>query len=181
MELYEDRTLQLDTIAQLHLRLLNRFFPIEETDRSSKYKAYLDSMTNVYPELLDRAYYHKLYDKSFIKTTKKFKYKTSNIALSGKEYASLIKELNESGFWTLPYVLDCTRQYDIADGSVFTFEANTQSKYQCVRVYGCPNNETPFTIVCQKIIHLAKLDREVDLIWKDAVDTGKDSVDTGNH
>jgi hypothetical protein len=169
--LYEDGTIQLDSIEQLHLRLLDRFFPIEEIDRKSKYRKYLDSMTNAFPALLDPGYYHKLYEKSFIKTTKKFKYKTSNVALSGKEYASLIKELNESGFWTLPYVLECAQQYDIADGDLFTFEANTQHKYQFVRVYGCPNNETRFTILCQKIIHLAKLDREVDLIWKESVDT----------
>jgi len=176
--LYEDRTDEMDTIEQLHLRLLQRFFPIEEIGKSSRHRKYLDSMTKVYPKLLDPAYYHELNQKSFWKKAKTFKYRISTIALSKRVYTSLIKELNASGFWTLPYVLECAEAADIADGFEFTFEANTETKYQFVRVHGCPNNETPFTMVCQKIVHLAKLDREVDLIWKESGNTEIDSLET---
>lgn len=167
--LYTDGTSQLNPVEQLHLRILNRHYPIDEMAQSEKFKNYYDSLVRANPNLLDPAYYHAIYEKSFVSTNKEFTFSTTSVPLSKQQCDTLLKEINISGFWTLPYFIECN--HAIADGFQFTLEANTENKYQVVTVNSCPNNVTKFAQVCQKIIKLANVDKTIDLIWQEKVDT----------
>jgi hypothetical protein len=59
---YED-TSHLTNIENFHLTLLKRRYPIDTIGKPPFAKHYLDSLIKLYPQLLDPAYYHKLYDK----------------------------------------------------------------------------------------------------------------------
>ena len=152
----------------------NKWYPIEKSDKSPQIKNFLDSLIKLYPQLLDENYYHRIYKKQFVLTGKHSTYETTKIPIPEDQYYSLINEINLSGFWSLPYLIDC--KATIADGEEFTLEANTKMKYQKVTVQTCPNNRSAFTIACQKLIRMAKLEKEVDLIWEEPESSTKNNA-----
>lgn len=159
--LYDDNTTNLSDIEKLHLRLLQKHFPIDTAGKPPLKKHYLDSLVKLYPELLNSAYYHKVYQKSFVRNSEAFNYSASTINLKKGQYKSIVEEINSSGFWSLPYQLEC-KKHDDADGYSFTLEVNTKLKYKIVSALSC-TEITKFTKVCQRIIDLAKMDKEVNL------------------
>ncbi len=167
--LYDNDTSHLLAIEKFHLNLLNYRFPIDTTGKSIYVKHYLDSLIKLYPQLLDPAYYHKLYDKTLVRNENKFNYAVTKITLVKQQYDSLIQQINSSGFWSMPYKIDC--KDSPSDGYGFTLEANTKKKYKVVTAGGCLGDTTKFTRACQRIIDIAKLDKEVNLVWDGKVDT----------
>ncbi|HMG67056.1 MAG TPA: hypothetical protein VK588_05185, partial [Chitinophagaceae bacterium] len=105
--IYEEDTTRLSAIENFHLRLLKYRYPIDTSGKNVYVKHYLDSLTKAYPELLDPAYYHKLYDKSFVQKFDKYKYFMKKIPLTDTQFMSLIEEVNQSGFWTMPNEIEC--------------------------------------------------------------------------
>lgn len=172
--LYEDDTTRLSAIENMHLRLLNRRFPIDTTGEKPWAQRYLDSMVKLYPQLLDPAYYHKIYDKSRISTGEKFIPEIAKFPLTKQQYISIVQEINASGFWAMPWRIECRET--MTDGYGFHLEANTKNKFQIVYVMGCPDDSTKFTKACQKIIETAKMDKKYNLIWSGEVAT-VDSID----
>jgi hypothetical protein len=105
----------------------------------------------------------KLYEKTIVRSTEKFTYSVTKVSLTKQQYYSLIQQINSSGFWTMPYRIECPDPG--MDGYVFTLEANTKEKYKIVSVEGCSDDTTKFTKACQKLIDLAKMDKEIQLTW----------------
>ncbi len=167
--LYGEDTSTLTRVEKFHLRLLRAKYPIDAEARKSLHRHYYDSLVDLYPELLDVNYYHKIYKKTIVYTGEKFTYPEDEIHLTKHQYRSLVRELNTSDFWTLPYKIDCPETP--MDGDSFIFEANTRSKYQVVYIIGCPDDTTRFTKACQKLINLAGMQKEIDLIWSGLIDT----------
>ena len=172
--LYREDTSRLTNIEKFHLNLLKRRFPIDTIGKNPFVKHHLDSLTKLYPQLLDPTYYHKLYDKTISRNSQKFTYPVTKINLAKQQYDSLVEQINSSGFWTMNYRIDC--QDPPMDGGCFTLEANTKKKYKIVSVGGCPDDTTKFTKACQKLIDFAKMNKEITLIWSGKTIT-VDSVD----
>ncbi|HEV3249853.1 MAG TPA: hypothetical protein VGZ71_02820 [Puia sp.] len=161
--IYNTDTSHLSETEKFHLRLLNHRFPIDSTNKRPILKHYLDSLVKLYPKLLDPAYYHKLYDKTIVRNTNKFIYPVTKISLTRQQFDSLILEINSSGFWEMPYKIECKEPP--FDGDGFTFEANTKKKYKIVGVGGCPDDTSKFTKACQTLIDIAKMNKEINLVW----------------
>ncbi len=153
---------QLTSLEKEHLEILKQYYPIEEMDKDSKFKKRTDSLAKVYPQLSDVKYYHRIYEKSFVRTEKKFTFETSRFRITTEKYDSLLNQLNESGFWTLPYFNEAKK--GMLDGFVFTLEANTHKKYKVVTVQTCANNVDKFTKFCQELINLTGLGKEINLV-----------------
>lgn len=172
--LYDKDTTRLSAIENIHLRILDRRFPIDTTGKKPWVKRYLDSMVKLYPQLLDPAYYHLLSDKSRISTGKKFTPEVTKFPITKQQYDSLVLVINTSGFWAMPWNIDC--ESGMADGYGFHLEANTRTKYKIVETIGCPNDSSAFTKACQKIVEVAKMDQKINLVWdlKTSFDTVPD-------
>jgi hypothetical protein len=160
--IYNEDTSHLTEIEKFHLTLLKKRFPIDTSGRKPFVKHYLDSLTKLYPQLLDPNYYNKLYSKTIARNGEKFNYPITKINLTKQQYDLLIQQINSSGFWTMPYKIKC--QYPPMDADGFTLEANTKEKYKIVTARGCPDDTTKFTKACQKLIEFAKMDKEIHLI-----------------
>ena len=98
--LYSEDTSGLTNIEKFHLNLLKRRFPIDTIGKNPFVKHYLDSLTKLYPQLLDPTYYHKLYDKTISRNSQKFTYPVTKINLTKQQYSSLVQQINSSGFCT---------------------------------------------------------------------------------
>jgi hypothetical protein len=159
--IYNEDTSQLTEIEKFHLNLLKRRFPIDTTGKKPNVKHYLDSLTRLYPELLDPAYYHKLYEKTIARSGENFAYSKIKIPITKKQFDSIVAQINSSGYWTLPYNIECDDPP--MDGYGFTLEANTKEKYKIVSAIGCPSDTTMFPKICQKIVELASMDKELKL------------------
>lgn len=159
--LYQEDTSNLTQVERFHLRFLNFRFPIDTAGKPPRLKKYLDSLTKLYPELLDAAYYHKLYDKALVHSGEKFEYSKTKILITKEQFNSLVEEINSSGYWSFPYQIECDDPP--MDGWGFTLEANAKNKYQIVSAIGCPSDTTSFPKICQKIIDLAKMSNEIHL------------------
>ena len=153
--LYDDDTTRFTEIEKYHFRLLRRRFPIDTTGKESWLKKYLDSITKIYPQLLDPNYYAMLYQKSFKRNEIKFDYKMKTIRLSKAKFNSLVQQINSSGFWNYSYSLDCEDYAN--DGSSIILEANTKNKYQIVCLSQCYFRYKTFSIACQNIVDEANL------------------------
>jgi hypothetical protein len=162
-------TSMLTPIENKHLELLWLNYPIDPAQKNPYKKAYLDSMTRLYPQLLQSSYFNYLIQKSFRISKDASSYTTTKIPLPKKTFDSLINAINTSGFWQMPYEIECDQ--DMADGHGFQLEANTRHKYQVVSVQGCPDDTSRFTKVCQRIIHYARPKTAVELIWSGKTST----------
>lgn len=164
ISVYTRDTSHLSAIEKLHLEVLETNFPLQDTSKKSpRRKRYLDSMITLYSNLLDAAYYHKLYDKTIVQNQKQYGYQVTKIQLSTYQYSSFIRHLTASGFWRLPYFIKCGNLHKIANS--FTLEANTKTKYKMVEAISCANDTTSFTEVCQNLLDMAGLDKK--LTWRE--------------
>lgn len=165
--LYDYDSTVLTQNEKFHRSVFNRFpLPLNSSEFSGKRKKYLDSLIKVYPELLDLNYYHKLFEKSLVINKKNFEFETKIIKLKLGQFRSVINEINELGYWSLPYRIECIEP--MADGYGYTLEANTFKKYNIVGASACPTDSTNFPKICQKIIELAHMENEINLDgeWK---------------
>lgn len=163
--LYDHDTTRLSAIENLHLKILDRWFPIDTAGKSPWRKRYLDSMMKLYPQLLDPVYYHAIYEKSLISTGEKFTPEVTKFPITKPQYDSLVLAINASGFWAMPWDIDC--ESGMADGYGFHLEANTSTKYKIVQTIGCPGDSSAFTKACQKIVEAAKMNKSMNLVWKE--------------
>lgn len=166
--LHEEDTIQLTGIERFHFRVLRKF-PLDTSSKSPQRKHYYDSLTKLYPRLLDAAYFHSIYEKTLVPVNEKFDYSFRRYSITSQQYNSIIQHIKSSGFWQMPYTLKC--EYPSADGAGFVLEANTSKKYGIVRAKDCPDDSSEFTKACQEIINMARMDKEVNLIWDGSIDT----------
>lgn len=167
--LYDEDTSSLNTIEKFHLSLLQSKFPIDTATMNAPKKHYFDSLLKLYPQLLDPSYYHTLYAKTIKRNNEKFDCTITRSRITKKDYDSLISQINLSGFWSAPYKIEC--KDPPMDGDGFCLEANTKKKYKVTFVYGCPDDTTKLTKVCQRLVALAHMDKKINLVWSGAVDT----------
>ena len=160
-QFYDTDTTRLTSIENLHLDLLKRYYAIDTSNITFQRKKYLDSLVLLYPELTSSAYYHKLFDKSLKRNDTQFQYQKSRIDITIQQYELIVKQIDSSGYWTLPFEIKCDDPP--MDGHVYTLEVNTAKKYKTVQATGCPSDNGKFPKICQKIISLAKLDNEINL------------------
>jgi len=158
---YVDKS-RLTPLENEHEYILNRWYPIDTAGKKEWVKKYLDSMVKKYPELLDENYYHRIYKKKFVSTGKKFYFISYTLPVSAQQYKSIFDQVDSSGFWTMQNFIRCDEA--VADGFLFTLEANTRNQYQAVSMLCCPNNKTKFTLACQNLVKLAKMDKVINLV-----------------
>ena len=123
-------------------------------------------MSKRFPELLNEDYYKKLTDKNII-INKAFGYDSVRIRLSNREYQSVINEINESGYWSLPFEFKMSPDAGTDSGS-FYLEANTKEKYKVVRI-GRWDADVPlaFKKACQRLVDMAGLNKEISIYHED--------------
>ena len=156
--LYGHDTLRLTQTENHLFRILRRYYPIDTAGKGPRQKRYLDSMIKLFPQLLDSAFYHMLFEKEFFRTDEKFVYKEDKINTPKKQYDSIINEINLSGFWKFPCQIDCNT--DNADGTGFTLEANTKNKFQIVSVSSCTKEQRKLNEICYKILEFSKTNKK---------------------
>lgn len=158
---YNDK---LSDIEKFHLRTLQRYFPLDEQHKPNVQK-YLDSLVQIYPQLLDVNYYRMLSNKTFEIDTIKATYDLKRTAIDEKEFKRLITLINESGFWTKPDIQTCEVTWHDGDG--FLFEANTKEKYNLYNGFACPNDHGKFLTALDELVKAAGMEKEFSLIWSD--------------
>lgn len=165
---YSWDTTRLTKLENEHLEILRRCFPFETKGVRPRLKKHLDSLSSLYPELLDVNYYIELYDKVGV-WNKEFKYQTKIIAITDNTFRKMVEQINASGYWKLPHHTD--EGYGAADGTTFMLEANTAVKYNIVDRSGDPGNRGGFAGLCQQIIVFAGLDKKANFNtgWETAV------------
>ena len=144
-----------------HFELLKNFFPLNDTSHTKWRKLYFDSLTKIFPQLLDPKYYKYLLDKSADYGPEKFEYSIRKIPITKKIFGNLVKNINEAGYWRMPFENLC---YPIDnDPSSFILEANTPDKYNVAMSLICSNDTTNYKKACQELINYAKMDKEIHL------------------
>ncbi len=159
---------ELNEVEKKHYQLLKQFYPLEDTAGLRPYtKHYLDSMSKRFPELLDQDYYKKLTDKNIV-IDKTFSYDSLKINLSNREYHCLINEINESGYWSLPFEFEMSEDAPNNSYGSFYLEVNTKSKYKVVK-FGNWDIDVPiaFKKACQRLVNLAGLNKEIGIYRED--------------
>ncbi|MES2775266.1 MAG: hypothetical protein V4722_13845 [Bacteroidota bacterium] len=157
---YDEVTSRLTVVENNNLSFLHRYFPVDTTGRPDWKKKYMDSMTKEFPELLDPNYYKRLLLKQMVLNTK-FTFETTKRNVSTPVFHSLIKELNASGFWSMPYEVEKECGDAPMDGDGFTIEVNTKTKYQVVNYSDCYDTAR-FTKACQRLFNMAGLGKEIN-------------------
>ena len=157
---YDEDTSRLSVIENNNLRFLNRYFPVDTTGRADWKKKYIDSMIKKFPELLDVDYYKRLLLKQNVLNTN-FTFETTKRFVSTTTFRSLIKEFNESGFWSMSYEVEKECGDAPMDGVGFSIEINAKTKYQVVSYSDCYDT-TRFTKACQRLFNLAGLSKELN-------------------
>lgn len=155
-----DTVFSFDTSKLTKLEKLLYFigYPLREFSNNIRERKYNDSMIQLYPQMLSPQYHMMLRQKVFVRLNKPFNYAVENIALSNREYTSLIDEINLSGFETLKYSYEC--KLDFADGYTMILEANTENKYYVASTSGCTNENEALSNVCEKILSIFHPDKE---------------------
>ena len=146
-------TTRLSEIENLLYSVGNFFY---KTIVKGRRNVYVDSLIRLYPQLQDRNYIIGLRERIFVHKGNPFIYSVKKIPLSIDDYNSLINEINQSGYWSLPYSIECAG--DIADGGNIILEANLQDKYNVASTSGCNEDNVNFTKVCYKILTLSGSD-----------------------
>jgi hypothetical protein len=158
----EDDTSKLSSMERYHYSILKWNFPLENTTKI-RFPSFYDSITQVYPELLDPAYFKFLLEKVKIEEREAFEYSTKVIPISKQKFVYLINLINSSGFWTMPYHIRC--KYMDTDAAGFILEANTSKKYKVVFAIDCGDDRSKFKIACQELIKSAELDKKIKVVW----------------
>jgi hypothetical protein len=148
-------------LTEKELRLLNFFkwsFPIQKHKYGPAKQRRIDSLVNLYPQLLDAKYYRQLMNK-YITPNKDFTYTTKTLFISGTDYKKIVNAINASGFWKMPTVLNCSNPS--MDGFGYGLEANNGRKFQVVNAEDCLDESTDFTKACQLLLRYAKVNKEI--------------------
>lgn len=132
-------------------------FPLESRIKAGRKS--LDSLSKVYPQLLDPNYYRDLLDKCLVPNKYPVVYTTKEFSIPQSKYRSLLKRINSIGYWSMPYEIACLDMS--TDGYSVTLEANTSSKYNIVYRIDCTKEEIPFLELCQEIVNLANFENHV--------------------
>ena len=154
-------TSKLNRIEKQHFVLLERYFPFHDTTTNIWKRKYLDSIKKVHPQLTDPAYYRKLLEKSTIFGKDPFAYSTKRYLISTKTYIKLVTQINESGYWKLPYDNWCKSVPNDAAG--FNLEANANGKFNIVRSVACYTDSSTFKKACQQLVNEAMFGKEIRL------------------
>lgn len=152
----------------LHYRILYKHFPFEvNAQRSPERKRYLDSLTHLYPQLLDVNYYISLKKKLLLHNEALRPYTTSTKPITCSQFNEIITAINQSGYWSLPHQAPnvCTAA---TDQSGFSLEANTRRQYHRVQSIDCEEDTAAFTKACQMIIDLAGLGKQIRVYRNDS-------------
>lgn len=149
-------TSKLSELEKLHYRILNFNFPIDQSRLEKRKPEYADSLTKIYPQLLDANYYEYLITKSNISGNEKFEYSTKVIPISNNTFLHLIDLINSSEYWSLPHHIKCKNE--TTDGDGFILEANTPQQYKIVFAEDyCPDEYPKFKKACKELIKDAEL------------------------
>jgi hypothetical protein len=171
--------LQLDTMEQKLVRLLDSNYPLDDTTvhHSPRKRHYLDSMGRCYPKLYDPAYYQSLLDKEFAHTKPLFAYTRKSIKTKQKDFDHFVALLNVSDYWHLPIPMPSLEA--TFDGWGYTLEANTTLQYNTVSDGSNGDNISQFTNACQTLIDLAGLKEKIKIFYggKSDTTTGKPVVE----
>ena len=152
---------RLDSLEVIKFKFLERNFFRSRQFSNERRQKYCDSMENKYPELKSIKYYKELLDKSIDYDSLKFKYTTSRMPLTDKQYASLIDSLKKSNFDNIPWFIEYPES--VTDGGGYTFEANTKTKFKYFVCYGLPIDTLPMTKFCSYLLKVAKVDKDISL------------------
>jgi hypothetical protein len=156
----DDDTSKLTSLEKYHYAILRWNFPLESTTKI-RFPSFYDSITKVYPELLDPSYFKYLFEKVKIEEKEAFEYSTTVIPISKQKFIHLIDLINSSGFWTMPHHIRC--KYMDTDAASFILEANTPKKYKVVFAIDCSDDRSKFKIACQELVKSAKLDKKIQM------------------
>lgn len=159
----------LTDLEKFHLQILNRRFPLDAPQKKPYIREYLDSLIQIYPQLLDVNYYQSLVEKTIEINTTKPTYYFKKISIKENEFKRIVTLINESGFWTKPDQQKCEVTW--TDGDGFSLEANTLKKYNIYNGFACPNDHGKFLTALEALIKAAQMDNEIGLIWSDTVDS----------
>ena len=99
-------TSKLNQLEKYHYELLQWRFPLDDTSYNPWQKKYLDSIAKQHPKLRNPAYYRYLLDKSKA-LEEEFTYTTKKISISNKTYKYLVDQINQSGYWKMPFQFVC--------------------------------------------------------------------------
>lgn len=152
---------KLDSVEAIKLHLMETtFFLSRQTLSQRKFRRY-DSMMAIYPEMASVNYYKALIDKCTDYDTLRFTYSTNRIAITPRQYESLLDLLKKSNFDHVPWYMSPS---EVAmDGVGYSFEANTKTKYKYFFCFGREQmNATPMTKFCRHLLKLAKVDKQID-------------------
>jgi len=154
---------RLTKLEKRHYYILRRDYPTGETQNTPRIQHYLDSMINIYPQLLDPAYYLYLIKKRIVPSDPPVVYITKTKTLSQEQYETFIDLLNKSGYWSLPYFVECSEPPN--DGYGFTLEVNTKEKYNAVSTGVCEviNKSIGLKKAAQKLVAYAGLESKINL------------------
>jgi hypothetical protein len=146
---------QLDSLEKKHLWLFESFFPIDEYKGNKYRKLYLDSIINIYPQLLSVDYYKQLMMKASSFGSEAFTYKAREIPITKRKYRYFVNLINQSGYWKMkPLNKDCPGMTTHPSG--YILEAATQRRYNYVSFISCTNS-SQLEEVCNELISYSKV------------------------
>ncbi|MBC7937978.1 MAG: hypothetical protein H7Y86_21735 [Rhizobacter sp.] len=148
--------LMLDEKEQFHLWLLKRYFPFNSAAPTRETKAYEDSLTLLYPELLSPLYYRTLLEKSVQKDSFPFKFTTYQKPIEPGKFEYFFNLLEKAAFWSLPQQM--SPKSGAMDGSGYTVEIHTPTKFRLIVSSNCPKISEALTSACQEIIDHIKME-----------------------
>jgi hypothetical protein len=93
----------LSEIEKMHLKFLDDWYSLDTVDISPYRKLNIDSAIKRFPELLNLDYYIGLRNRIILPSPTPFLYDSVKRYLSNEEFYSIFTEINESGYWSLPF------------------------------------------------------------------------------
>lgn len=152
---YQDEE-KLDSIEKEHLWLFKSFFPIDKYKENEFRKLYLDSLKNIYPQLLSVDYYKQLKIKASSFGPEAFTYKTREIPITKRKYRHFVNLINQAGYWKMkPINIDCLGEATHQSG--YILEAATSLRYNYVSFIDC-NTSSQLEKACSELIRYSKVD-----------------------
>jgi hypothetical protein len=110
--------------------------------------------------LHDPVYYRQLLAKVNAHKAPCFTYSQRQIDISPAQFDSLVTQINNSGFWQLPYRINCAEAP--MDGDGFTMEANTSEKYKVIFASSCIDQNS-YKQALQELVRRAGMDTVIHI------------------
>jgi len=157
----------LDSLERFHYRILQRRYPLDQYRGKIERKRYYDSLIRVYPQLLSPAYFQHLIKKAIDPHAEPFAYYERTYPITDSQYRYLTNLIDSSGYWSLPYTLDCKPENMTTDGDGFTLEANTRDRYNIVSRPECAGDSgLALARACQQLVKYAHKDDSIHLFYE---------------